>query len=253
MAVIEIAGMLLILGLGGGFLGKGLLELRTTARVWLSEPLEPGSLGGKTGPVAVVGTAREAEGTVTAPFSGTECLAYEYRVREEFTHVGEYERVWTESGNESTFFDLDDGSAAVRVEAAGADFRFEEHRTTIKANEEYPPRIEEFVDQSEETGSVEYGSLPGTDLSERTFIECRLDPGEEAYVYGEAIQEPTGEWGSNLMDTAVRAGESTPVFLIADGPQRGASWRVARRGLAFTTIGLVLIGVVTTLVVLGLG
>lgn len=109
------------------------------------------------------------------------------------------------------------------------------------------------MDRSDETGSVEFGNLPGTELSERTFIECRLDHGEEAYVYGEAFQEPTGEWGSDLVDTVVRAGESTPVFLIADGPQRGASWRVARRGLAFATIGLVLIGVVAMVVVLGLG
>jgi hypothetical protein len=58
----------------------GLLKLRKAFSVRSVEVEPAGSLGSGDGVVAVEGTARAAEETVTAPLTGEECVAYRVNV-----------------------------------------------------------------------------------------------------------------------------------------------------------------------------
>lgn len=234
---------LALLAVGGYLLVGGGRELRTVFHVLRNDPVPIRELDGYTGPVEITGTAvaDEDAGTVTAPFTGTRCLAYTYEV-EELRSSGKHSNWETlDQGQAGVDFVVDDGSDRVRVNPDGADVRFESHSVTVPPGTELPDRLAEYVERTPDVdaqdGSV---NLLVTEVSlgnKQRFTERRLDAGEQVYVYGQARRGPAAEWGSNLVDAVVEDGDETPVFVISDTSERGTAWRIGRGGLWQTVLG----------------
>ncbi|GCF14890.1 hypothetical protein Harman_28250 [Haloarcula mannanilytica] len=235
------------LAVGAVLLARGGRELRTVVHILRNDPVPVGSLDGYTGPVEITGTAvaDEEAGTVTAPFTGSKCLAYTYEV-EEYRSSGKHSSWETlDEGQGGVDFVVDDGGARVRVNPDGADVRFESQSVTVSPGTELPERLADYVERTEaveaQDGSV---NLLVTEISlgnKQRFTERRLDVGEDVYVYGQAMRGPATEWGSNLVDAVVGDGDGTPVFVISDTSERGTAWRIARGAITETVFGLVIV------------
>ncbi|WP_254271937.1 E3 ubiquitin ligase family protein [Haloarcula marina] len=237
---------LAFLAVGGFLLVTGGRELKTVFHILRNDPLPVRELDGHTGPVEIVGTAGEGDdGTVTAPFTGSRCLAYTYEV-EELRSSGKSSSWHTlDSGTGGVDFVVDDGTDRVRVDPTGADIHFESHTVTVPPGTELPDRLAEYVASTDEVDAQDRTvNLLVTELSignKQRFTERRLDVGEDVYVYGSARRGPPTEWGSGLVDAVVGGGEGTPVFVISDTTERGTAWRIARGGLWRAGIGVVLL------------
>lgn len=237
-------------GVGAYLLVSGVRQLRPVYHILRNDPRPIRSLSGYGGPVEIQGTAVEGDdGTVTAPFTGSECLVYTYEVQELRSSGKSSHWKTLDSGQDGVDFVVDDGTDRVRVDPTGAAVHLGDHTVTVSPGTELPDRLARYV---EATDSVEKQdrtvNLLVTELNvgnEQRFVERRLDVGEGVYVYGEASRGPAPEWGSNLVDAVVGAGETTPVFVISDTSERATAWRIAREGLVRLGFGLLV-----TLVVL---
>ncbi|MCU4801281.1 E3 ubiquitin ligase family protein [Halobacteria archaeon HArc-gm2] len=227
----------------------GARDLRVVYHVLRNDPVDVYTLPNHPGPVEIEGTAREGDdGTVTAPFSGRSCLAYEYEVQE-LRSSGKHSNWETlvEGGQAVPFF-LDDGDARVRVEPAGASLHFGDHVTKVDPGDEPPERIRRFVDATDDVeaqdSALDFGPLELHLGNQQKFVERRLDVGETAYVYGEAFDEPVGGWGSGVVNAVVRRGERTPVFVISDAPERATAWRIVKGAVVTVGFGALFLGFV---------
>ncbi|MBX0323971.1 E3 ubiquitin ligase family protein [Halomicroarcula sp. F13] len=220
-------------------------ELTTVFHVLRNDPVPVRELHGQTGPVEISGTAVAGEdGTVTAPFTGSACLAYTYEV-EELRSSGKSSSWHTlDEGMDGVDFVVDDGTDRVRVDPTGADLRLEDHTVTVSPGTELPDRLAQYVAASDAVDPQDATvNLLVTELhvgNRQRFTERRLDVGESVYVYGQAGRGPPVEWGSDLVDAVVSDGDVTPVFVVSDTSERGTAWRIARGGLWRVGVGLVL-------------
>ena len=243
VAALAAAGYLLLVG------GR---ELRTVYHILRSDPLPIRELHGYRGPVEIEGRAVEGEdGTVTAPFTGSRCLAYTYEV-EELRSQGKGESWETlDTGMNGVDFVVDDGTGRVRVDPTGADIHLESKSVTVPAGTELPERLARYVDATDSVDRQDRTmNLLVTELNvgnRQRFTERRLSVGEDVYVYGQASEGAATEWGSSLVDALVGDGEATPVFVISDTDERGTAWRIARGGLWRVGVGLVVVAVVAAL------
>jgi hypothetical protein len=245
---------LVFFGVGGFLAYRGGSELRPVFHILRNDPVPVRDLHGHTGPVEIEGTARadEEARTVTAPFSGTDCLAYTYEV-EELRSSGKNSSWETlAEGMDGVDFAVEDETGTVRVTPDGADVRLEGHTLTVSPGDSLPERIESFVESTEavekQDGTVD---LLVTELAvgnKQRFTERRLDVGESAYVYGHARRDTTPEWGSDRVDAVVGEGRGAPVFVISDTGERGTAWRFVKSGVARLGIGLVFMTVATPFV-----
>lgn len=241
--VFEQLFLLGFVAIGGYFLFSGGRKLSTVFHILRNDPLAVSELHGHRGPVEIEGRATESDaGTVTAPFTGSSCLAYTYQVDEKDGNS------WKtlDEGMGGTDFIVDDGSGRVRVDPTGADVRLTSHSVTVPAGSELPDRLAAYVESTEAVDppnrSVDLLLTDVTVGNRQRFTERRLDRGDEAYVYGEATQGPPTEWGSSLVDAQIGDGERTPVFVISDTDERGTAWRISRGALFELGFGLILVG-----------
>jgi len=228
--------------LGGYYVFTGGRELAAVFHILRNDPLAVSELHGHRGPVEIEGRAVEGDGgTVTAPFTGSDCLAYSYQVQQKDG------KSWNtlDEGMDGTDFVVDDGSGRVRVDPTGADVRLESHSVTVPAGAELPDRLAAYVESTAAVDppnrSVDLRVAELTVGNRQRFIERRLDRDEAAYVYGEATQGPSTEWGSSLVDAQIGDGERTPVFVISDTDERGTAWRITRGAMLELGFGLILL------------
>ena len=239
------------LAVAGYFLLVGGRRLRTVTHVLRNDPLPVRDIHGHRGPVEIEGRAVESEdGTVAAPFTGSRCLAYTYEV-EELRSSGKSQSWQTlDSGTGGVDFVVDDGTGRVRVNPNGADIHLESHSVTVPAGTELPDRLADYVAATEAVDPQdETVNLLVTEVNlgnRQRFTERRLDVGEDVYVYGQASEGPSVEWGSDLVDALVGDGDETPVFVVSDTDERATAWRIARGGLWRVGVGLGLFGLVAT-------
>lgn len=237
------------LAVGLAIFWYGARDLRVVYHVLRNDPVDVSTLPNRPGPVEIEGTAHEGDdGTVTTPFSGEECLAYEYEAQElRSSGKNSHWKTLDEGGAAVPFF-LDDGDARVRVEPAGASLHFGDHVTKVDPGDEPPERIREYVAATEDVDAqdraLDLGPLELNLGNQQKFVERRLDVGETAYVYGEAFNESVGGWGSGLVNAVVRRGERTPVFVVSDAPERATAWRIARGALVTAGFGALFLGFV---------
>jgi hypothetical protein len=243
------------LALVGGLLIGAILwftegpRFKTVSHILRNGPRPVRDLDGYRGPVQVEGRAiAGAEGTVTAPLTGSECLAYSYDV-EQFGMAGD-EGVWKtlDTGMGGVDFGIEDDTGRIAVDPVGAEFHFDDHRETVSPGDEMPDHLATFVAGSpdvEPSGRTLDLRVREVTLGQRQrFTERRLDVGEQVYVYGEATTGPGVEWGSDLVDSQITDSNALPAFVISDTDHRGTAWRIARPALWKVLIGLNTLGIV---------
>ncbi|MFB6200939.1 MAG: hypothetical protein ABEI98_02905 [Halorhabdus sp.] len=223
-------------------------ELWFAWRVYRGEPLAVYELPNETGPVEVQGVAEPDEGTVSAPISGAECLLCEWEVQERRTDAASdgSRTYWKtlDEGLRGGPFRLADDTASCRVEPAGSVRRLESHTVTVPGGTTPPAEIRSFVaanpNVTPQDGSIDLGVTELRIGNEQRFVERRLDPGEDCYVYGRAHYDPdAGRRGGEV--NVVIDGAGVRRFLIADRRERGVVWNVAKAGLGGVAVGLVLV------------
>ena len=228
-------------------------RLKPLFHILSNDPLPVRKLHEHRGPVEIEGRAVEGDGgTVEAPFTGTECLAYSYEVEQERDTVHNRKEWDTlDTGLEGGEFIVDDGTGRVVVDPDGADIHAEAYTETVYAGDEPPEPLAECIadnDAVEPQGAplaLEGGEL--TSGWDQRFTEHRIDVDDSVYVYGQSRRDTSAEWGESRVDALVADGDATPVFVISDTDERGAAWRVARDPLRRTGLGLGLLTFVVAL------
>lgn len=265
---VVVIGVFLLVGLA--MFGGGLRSLWTAYRIHSGTTAATMAVA-SGGPVDVEGEARVHEETLEAPFTGRDCLAYDYQVEE--YHPDDDGSNWTtvDSGSDGVPFllDLDRGTVFVDPAEAVVDVGDDRDRTTVDGGTEPPERIAQFL-AAEESLESENRSL---DLriaeldygDRRRYTEHVLSPGETTYVSGvgrghteasttlpraaSAVVGPPDDGGGLLARLRRRLDPLT--FYVADAPKGVAAKRRLFRaailllfGLAFTAIpGVMLFGI----------
>lgn len=227
--------------LGCALLWYGGRELLLSYRILTNDPSDVMSLG-DGGPVEVEGTAQPQGGTLTSPFTGNECLAYEYEVKEE--RNSKNGRSWTtiDSGYNFTAFRIEDGTASALVDPRSADFRLSAERSIdVRGGKRPPESIREFIRRNEDVGSEEKSlDLKLFELNtgkDRKYIERRLDVGESVHILGEARYDASAGSEAGEVNTIIGSGDDTK-FVISDTDERGAARRAAWKGLPYVVAGV---------------
>lgn len=241
------AGGLGVVGLAVAALGGR--ELWFAWRIYRGEPLAVYELPNELGPVEVQGVAQPEEGTVESPISGSTCLICEWEIQEYRTStVGDGTDTYWKTLDEGLLggpFRLADDTASCRVEPAGSVRHLEAQTVTVPGGTSLPDRLADLVAGNQNvTAQDETVDLGVTELrlgNDQRFIERRLDPGEECYVYGRAHYDgEAGRRGGEI--NVVIDGDGVRRFLIADGRERGVAWDVAKLGVVPLVIGFGLVG-----------
>jgi hypothetical protein len=235
---------------GGWSLVSGGRDLQLVYHILTNDPIDVRELVHRDGPVELRGTARpdtdrpESDQLIRAPVSETPCLVYEYEAQERRSSgQSSHWRTLDEGHNAISFF-LTDDTGSVQVRPTGAELHLEEHTVRVPGGEEPPERIAQYISETDEIDfqqntldlrvtEIEYGN-------DQRFIERRVDPGESVHVYGVVESAPAGDWGSDQVPARVAEGIESPL-VISDGSERETAWRVARRPLARTVGGIVLL------------
>lgn len=258
MALLTVLSGALVVS-GVAFWWYGLRPLAVLPRLLRAPVLAPEELPGKTTEasdeepddgsfVVCRGTARSAEETLTAPFSGRDCLGLEYEVTEKQLLAGiPWEWIPIDDAVAAVPFRLE-GSDDVRVEPESRQYALDVPAdvTAVGAGDHPPDRVQAFLavrEQLKPGPTTRVGSLLGAGLSplgigDRRYAEHRLDPGEEYLVAGRATRTE---------DTLTIGGP----LVISDRGPRGTAIRRLRSaagpllfGLAFVLagIGLLVLG-----------
>lgn len=259
MSVVAVLMGLVFVAIGGYFLYRGGSDLRTVYHILSNDPLPIGDLDGFTGPVEIEGRAMvdDGVGTVTAPFTGRECLAYTYEA-EELQSSGKRSSWRTlDEGSDGVSFVVEGNTSEVPVDPTGADLRLSPDRTTVSAGEHPPEPIASYIDATEDVDAQD-GSLDLvlTELNlgnRQRFTERRLDVGESVYVFGESTRGETPEWGSPRVDATIGDGPDAPVFVISDTSERKTAWRYGVGGFSQSVFGAAFLAAGVVLLLIGMG
>jgi hypothetical protein len=214
---LETGELLAVLLFGGGGVVAvwwGSISFRDGFDIWSNDPVDAASVRNESGVVEVSGTAQSLNGTVTAPYSNEDCLAYTYarKERHEDHHHDEEDNTpdWrtVESGGDNVPFVVEDDSGRVAVDPEGADISMEDK---------------------------DYSSRHRTKQ-----IERRLDVGEAVHVFGHRL----ADGGGALADEQAYIGDGGEVnYRIADTTGGRAVMRLLAKGVGAMVFGVVFVGV----------
>lgn len=248
--------MLGCVAVGGYVCYTAFCRLTTVYHILRNDPMPVRALHDHRGPVVIEGQAVEGDdGTIESPFTGRSCLAYSYEV-EEYVPGAKgtgKSRHTLDTGICGVDFVVDDGTGRVVVDPTGADIHFESHQQTVSTGTEPPGRVRDFLDAND----IGEDLYPAVDLKVTTwqaskpghlnfdkkqrFTERRLNVGDTAYVYGQAMSGPEVRWGSNLVDALVGDGDDTPVFVVSDTDERQTARRIVRTAVRKAALGLLFV------------
>ncbi|TYL40014.1 E3 ubiquitin ligase [Natronococcus pandeyae] len=238
---------LVLLGLAA--LAVGCWKLRPAYHVYRGETDDVVAIERAEGPVELEGTASAVDGTVTAPLTGTTCLAYEYEI-EEFQSSGKNSSWNTvDEGSGSVPFRLEDETASVRVEPAGATLALSTDASIeIDGGEPEPERVREFLetesDLDSQNTSFDLGVVELATGNDRKYHERRLEPGGDAYVLGQSRYDVDARETMRDVSAVITNGDATPAFVVSDSCQEGTTWLLTRSALPWLLggVALVLVG-----------
>lgn len=169
------------------------------------------------GVVELKGTARPAEdeGTVSGPISGKDAVASSVTV-ERYSSGGKHSS-WKTIHEQETVrpFVLDDGTGEVRVDPPdAAKVSLDEYRWVIDGDETEPDEVRRFVESADGVDAAEKAgdSLLGSG-ERRRYEEGVIEPGEDVYVFGQAVESDAG-WGSEAYE--VTGGSEVGTFVLSD-------------------------------------
>lgn len=211
------------LGMGIVFVAVGLTTLARRGvpaagrayGLWANDPVSVRDLYLERGAVEVEGTAEpiEDEGTISSPYTGTECLAFEFEHKESRQRVHDDDTTWriVEHGATSRPFSVTDDTGTVAVDPAEATLSFD--RDIV----------------------VNSGRLIKT--------EWRLEPGESVYVSGQKQDGASAEDAPGGASTYIGAGDDPDAFTVSDASERWTVLRFTAKGIVLSLLGLLFIGV----------
>lgn len=231
---------------GGGYvLSLGVRELRAAYRTASDDPIPIADAAQRDGPVAIEGTAVPDPETLTAPFSGAECLSYTYGTHEKIDVRNSMDALasgrertddeWAilDAGEAAVAFFVEDETGRVRVDPTDADLRFETETYDPVPWRDLPDPLAEYVDSTDVVDRRDLESfVRWLKTPALRFREGRLEPGDSVYVRGPVRRNGDAAWGSES-DSTVRDGPTASALVVADTGQRGVSWRDARTGLLY--------------------
>lgn len=247
------AGLLGIAGLA--LIALGARELWFAWQLYRGDPHAVYELPNEVGPVEVQGVAEPDEGTVDSPISGSPCLICEWEVQERrTTSAGKGTNTYWKTLDEGLLggpFRLADDTASCRVEPAGSVRHLEAQTVTVPGGTGLPDRLAEFVAENPnvdaQDGRIDLGVTELRTGNDQRFVERRLHPGEDCYVYGRAHYDASaGSRGGEV--NVVINGDGIRRFLIADGRERGVAWAVGKLGVVPVAIGLGLVALAALLI-----
>lgn len=176
--VFILIAMLALVYVGYGYVSEGFDRYRE--RVALDDVPVPALDAVAMGPVAVRGTAKPADRTAAVPFGNRpEALVYEVTVED----VNKFDEPLVED-RVSRAFDVESDDGSVRVEPDDLRFDLDEARTwseTVESHEPLPDDFERYADEA---------ALPDQGFDrDREFAYTYLAPGDEVFVFGEAVPD----------------------------------------------------------------
>jgi len=198
----------------------------------------------------VAGTVEAADETVAAPFTGTDCVAYQAAVQYYDTSSDRSSGDgWDDRHVESRSrpFHVDDGSGAAGLDPAAADVDLTaDHHHLVEPDDPLTGPYEEFL---QEYDVFVFDDEGVADAHEIRFAERRLEPGDDVYATGIVGGSP--EWGTDVRQS-LRDGEDVSApFVVADASIDSGEW-TASGGLFATVFGLVFVGAGFALALLAL-
>lgn len=174
------------LGLAIGWYGiRPLTVVPSVLRANVQDPSEVSDTGSF---VVCRGVANESGETLTAPFTGSQCLGFEFEVteRQPFGIGIPWFQAHLDDGVATRPFTLDGAAGALDVVPSAKRFALDTESTiiTVGASETPPERIKRFVDVRDELDPVARWVRIFPGLGTRRYVERRIDPGEECLVAG---------------------------------------------------------------------
>lgn len=254
----------------------GTRELAVAYRILARDPAAVLDAPGG-GPIELAGTVVPEREPFTSPFTGTECVIFEYEVEERRTRTQSTGKTTTTQtywktiaeGERVAPFRLEDDTGTVLVDPAGADLRLSAERAIrVDGGTEPPERIARYIRADErvddQNRSIDLRLFELKTGRDRKFVERRLDVGEPVHVLGVARYDPSASTASGQVNavvgrpasaaapdpwTRLRARFFGPPFVVSDTDERGAGLRVALPGLGAVLAGLALLAILALVVV----
>ena len=221
------------------------------------------------GPVELEGVVAADKTTLESPFTGTDCVAYEYAVEERRTRTSSTgnttstHQYWKTiaSGEHAVAFRLEDDTGSVLVDPTRATFSLSTgDRIRVDGGTEPPARIARFIDETDRVDDQNRSiDLRITELKtgrDRRFVERRLDVGGAVHVLGVARYDTTHSTASGQVNGVVGAPPDAasanrverirwrlfgPAFRISDTSARSAGLRLVLPGVVSALFGLLML------------
>lgn len=228
---------------GIGFIALGLAigwyggrQLAVVPGILRADVQDPSEVTDVRSFVVCRGVANKSSETLTAPFTGSRCLGFEFEVteRQPFGIGIPWFQAHLDDGVATRPFTLDGPTGSLDIVPSAKRFVLDTGSTviTVSASETPPERIQRFVDVRDELEPVARWAqiIPG--LGTRRYVERRIAPGDEYLVAGVTERQ---------QNEVVLAGD----LVITDrSPRRFAFVRLRRAvfpmviALVFVTVGL---------------
>lgn len=256
----------LFVGLGLSMAWYGARPLVVLPRLLRTEVRRPDAVAGSASAggagirdgefVAVRGTARASAGTLAAPFTGIDCLGFEFEVteRQPFGIGVPWFHAHLDDGVATAPFSLggrgsdgpndtsvpEDAAGDLAVRPSSRRFTLDTASAVVRvgAGETPPDRVRRFVDAREGLDPVAGWIATTPFLGARRYVERRIDPGEEYLVAGRVERDGHQRDGTTGLTLA---GD----LLITDRSRRGVALSRLRRAAfpllvagVFVTAGL---------------
>lgn len=174
--------------LGAAIGWYGLRPLAVVPKILRADVQNPTEVTEAESYIVCRGIANESSETLAAPFTGSQCLGFEFEVteRQPFGIGIPWFQAHLDDGVATRPFTLDSPHGALTILPSAKRFRLDTESTiiTTTASESPPERIQRFVDVREKLKPIAKWMriIPG--LGTRRYIERRIDPGEEYLIAG---------------------------------------------------------------------
>ena len=245
--MISASALLFLMGalfgsIGGWFAYRGLSMTRRGYTLWRSDPTPAQDARTAGGLVELEGKAVPEDERLEAPFTGTDCLAYRWRVESRRRSSDNNRWVHVASGHESVPFRIEDDSGRILVDPAGAELSIGISDTTnVGRGETAGDRIAAFLESVDvEPGKGDernLGPLTVETGDRRRYREGRIEPGDTVHVYGPAERDFTVADDADDVTAAVRDEAGDGPFLVSDADESSTVRRFLWRGVALSAFG----------------
>jgi len=241
----------------GGYLLKGGFTYWRTSRLIRNTPTESvrSMAAGRT---ELEGTAEAGDDSLDQPFGEGEAVAAKWEIGTWFEGDGTESGEWTTTarGTLAEPFHLDDGTGRVAIEASeDAEIHVSEANTSslVVGEDEVEPRsVTEFLAEHRDVDVDPADEDDGWDGKHR-FRQEVVPPGEDVYVFGNAVVHEDGDGRDDSQRLRVEADDTTGRFVISDMDEDALATGLLRRSPLVLLLGLVLVVVGFGLALVELG